>query len=226
MSINPRIFRQYDVRGVVDRDLTPEAVELLGRGYGTYVAGKGVRRVSVGYDARLSSPGFCEALTCGIASTGVDVIQIGLVATPTLYFSFFHLDVGGGVMITGSHNPPEFNGFKLGLDRTTIHGDEIQAVLHVIQSGQVEVLQRKDDKEFCLATLGKGDFFGEMALFQEEVRPATVRSVGKTTVMTLEKKTLLQRIHQDPSLAFRLLQKMSTRIRELETALVGLSSSA
>jgi phosphomannomutase/phosphoglucomutase len=136
MTINPQIFRQYDVRGVVDRDLTPEVVELLGRGYGTYVAQKGVKRVSLGYDARLSSPGFCEALTRGIVSTGVHVVQIGLVATPTLYFSLFHLDVDGGVMITGSHNPPEFNGFKLGLGKTTIYGKEIQAVLQVIQAGQ------------------------------------------------------------------------------------------
>jgi phosphomannomutase/phosphoglucomutase len=136
MEINPRIFRKYDVRGIVDRDLTPAVVEALGRGYGTYVAQAGVDRVSIGYDARLSSPAFCEALTRGIAATGVDVVQIGLVATPTLYFSFFHLDVGGGVMITGSHNPPEFNGFKLGLHQTTIHGDEIQEVLRIIQSGR------------------------------------------------------------------------------------------
>jgi len=136
MNVNPQIFRQYDVRGIVDRDLTPEVVEILGRGYGTYVAAKGVKKVSVGYDARLSSPSFCEALTRGIVSTGVDVVQIGLVPTPTLYFSLFDLDVGGGVMITGSHNPPEFNGFKLGLGKTTIYGDEIQNVLQIIQSGQ------------------------------------------------------------------------------------------
>ncbi len=136
MNVNPQIFRQYDVRGIVDRDLTPDVVEVLGRGYGTYVAAKGVKTVSVGYDARLSSPSFCEALTRGIVSTGVDVVQIGLVPTPTLYFSLFHLDVGGGVMITGSHNPPEFNGFKLGLGKTTIYGDEIQNVLQIIQSGR------------------------------------------------------------------------------------------
>jgi phosphomannomutase/phosphoglucomutase len=138
MSVNPSIFRQYDVRGIVGRDLTPEAVELLGKGYGSYVARKGVRRVSVGYDARLSSPGFNDALTRGITSCGVDVIQLGMVPTPALYFSFFHLDLEGGVMITGSHNPPEFNGFKLGYAKTTIHGDEIQEVLRIIQSGQFE----------------------------------------------------------------------------------------
>ena len=138
MSINPQIFREYDVRGIVGRDLTPDAIELLGQGYGTYVARHGVRTISLGYDARLSSPEFCEAITRGIVSTGVNVIQVGLVATPVLYFSMFHLDVDGGVMITGSHNPPEFNGFKLGLGKTTIYGDEIQAVLHVIQAGQFE----------------------------------------------------------------------------------------
>jgi len=138
MSVNPSIFRQYDVRGIVGRDLTPEAVELLGKGYGSYVARQGVRRVTVGYDARLSSPEFNETITRGITSCGVDVIQLGMVPTPTLYFSFFHLDVDGGVMITGSHNPPEFNGFKLGHGKTTIHGEEIQKVLRIIQSGDFE----------------------------------------------------------------------------------------
>ena len=138
MTINPQIFREYDVRGVVGRDSTPDAIELLGRGYGTYIAHHGARTISVGYDARLSSPEFCEAITRGIVSTGVNVIQVGLVATPVLYFSMFHLDMDGGVMITGSHNPPEFNGFKLGLGKTTIYGDEIQAVLRVIQAGKFE----------------------------------------------------------------------------------------
>jgi len=135
MEINPRIFREYDVRGIVGRDLTPDVVEVLGRGYGTYLARQGGRRVSLGYDARLSSPTFCTALSRGIASTGIDVIQIGLVATPMLYFSLFHLDVDGGVMITGSHNPPEFNGFKLGVGKTTIYGEQIQEVLRIIQTG-------------------------------------------------------------------------------------------
>jgi phosphomannomutase/phosphoglucomutase len=138
MNVNPHIFRSYDVRGIVGRDLTPEVVEILGKGYGTYIARKGAKKVSVGYDARQSSPVFCEAITRGIVSTGVDVVQIGMAATPTLYFSLFHLDVDGGIMITGSHNPPEFNGFKLGVGKTTIYGDEIQAVLQVIQAGQFE----------------------------------------------------------------------------------------
>jgi phosphomannomutase/phosphoglucomutase len=138
MGVNPEIFRQYDVRGVVGRALTPEVVETLGKGYGTYALRKGARKLSLGYDARLSSPGFCDALTEGLLSTGIDVVQLGLVATPTLYYSLFHLDVDGGVMITGSHNPPEFNGLKLGLGKTTIYGDEIQEVLRVIEAGEFE----------------------------------------------------------------------------------------
>ncbi len=136
MDVNAQIYRQYDVRGIVGRDLTPEVAELLGRGYGTLAAGQGVERVSVGYDARTSSPAFAEALTRGIAATGVDVVQLGLVATPTLYYSLFHLDVGGGVMITGSHNPPEFNGFKLALGQTTIHGEQIQQVRRIVEAGR------------------------------------------------------------------------------------------
>ncbi len=133
--INPHIFRQYDVRGIVGRDLTTGVVEQLGKGYGTYVLRHGGSKVSVGYDARLSSPGFCDTLTEGMLSTGLDVVRVGLVPTPVLYYSLFHLDVGGGVVITGSHNPPEYNGFKLAVGRATIYGEEIQAVRRIIESG-------------------------------------------------------------------------------------------
>jgi phosphomannomutase/phosphoglucomutase len=135
-EVNPRIFRQYDVRGTVDEDLTEEVVEKLGQGYGAYVVNRGAGRVSVGYDARLSSPRFRDALVQGMTSTGLDVVDIGMVPTPTLYFSLFHLEVDGGVMITGSHNPPEFNGFKLALGRTTLYGEEIQEVRRLIEVGE------------------------------------------------------------------------------------------
>ena len=98
--------------------------------------------------------------------------------------------------------------------------------MYVIHQGQVEVVQRKDEKEFCLATLGQGDFFGEMALFEPDRRPFTVRALDDTTVLTLDKKSFLQRIHEDPSLAYRLLKRMSRRIRELESALVRLGSKS
>jgi CRP/FNR family transcriptional regulator len=92
--------------------------------------------------------------------------------------------------------------------------------MYVILDGQVEVLRRKGDKEYCLAVLDSGDFFGEMALFEEQLRSTTVRAVGEVSVYTLERVSLLRRIHEDPSLAFRIIEKMSHRIRELEQALV------
>jgi len=91
--------------------------------------------------------------------------------------------------------------------------------MYVIQGGQVEVLLRKGDSDVCVAVLGEGDFFGEMALFDQEVRSATVRARGEVRLLTLEKKSFLRRIHEDPSLAFRIMEKMSHRIRELNGAL-------
>ncbi|GAH40492.1 unnamed protein product, partial [marine sediment metagenome] len=96
--------------------------------------------------------------------------------------------------------------------------------MYVIQAGQVEVLQEKNDKEVRLAVLGEGDFFGEMALFEHEVRSATVRALGEVRVLTIDKRTFLRRIHEDPSLAFRIVQKMSQRIRELNTEVVRLKT--
>ena len=91
--------------------------------------------------------------------------------------------------------------------------------MYVVQQGQVEVLLRKGDVDVCVAVLGEGDFFGEMALFDQEVRSATVRARGEVWVLTLEKKSFLRRIHEDPSLAFRMLEKMSHRVRELNASL-------
>jgi phosphomannomutase/phosphoglucomutase len=132
--MNPHIFREYDIRGLVDKDLTPEVVELLGKGFGTYLQRNTQGRVvTVGYDIRLSSPEFCRAICKGIASTGCNVINIGLSATPLLYYSLFELNPDGGVMITGSHNPPEFNGFKLCMGKTTLYGEQIQQVRQIIE---------------------------------------------------------------------------------------------
>jgi phosphomannomutase/phosphoglucomutase len=155
--VNRRIFRQYDVRGIVGQDLTEGVVEQLGKGYGTYITALGKKRVSIGYDARPSSPGFRDALIDGILSTGLEVVDVGMVPTPTFYFSLFHLDVEGGVMITGSHNPPEFNGFKLAVGRTTIYGAEIQKIRQIIEAADYPrgtgQLGRQDVKPAYLNTL-------------------------------------------------------------------------
>jgi len=124
--VNPQIFRQYDVRGVAGRDLTDDTVELLGKAFGTYVRASGTGKVLVGRDNRLSSERLRSAIINGLRSTGCDVIDIGLVVTPMLYYARVHYGIDGAVMITGSHNPPDENGFKLALGSGTIYGADIQ----------------------------------------------------------------------------------------------------
>jgi phosphomannomutase/phosphoglucomutase len=134
-QINPLIFREYDVRGLVGRDLHRDAVVLLGKGYGTYAAERGVRTAALGRDVRLSSPEFRDALVEGLLSTGLSVLDVGVCPTPLLYFAIHHFRADGGVMITGSHNPPEFNGFKLCIGLGSIYGDMIQELRGIIERG-------------------------------------------------------------------------------------------
>jgi phosphomannomutase/phosphoglucomutase len=136
MQINPQIFREYDIRGVVNKDLTPDIVRTLGQGFGTHMARSGRRELVVGRDGRLSSKAFSEALIEGLLSTGCNVVNIGLCPTPVYYFSVFHLDKDGGMVVTGSHNPPEFNGFKVSVGKSTIFGKEIQNLRRLIEKGE------------------------------------------------------------------------------------------
>lgn len=136
--IKKEIFREYDIRGIAGKDLNPDVAELIGKGYGTYVRRNGKKKISVGRDVRVSSDELFHALVSGIVSTGMDIIDLGVCPTPLVYFSLFNLDVDGGIMITGSHNPPEFNGFKICLGRETIYGDEIQRLRMLIESGEFE----------------------------------------------------------------------------------------
>ena len=136
--MNKNIFREYDIRGVVGVDLTPDVVRTLGKGYGTYFLRNNVKRISLGRDGRLSSPDLCDYLVEGITSTGVDIIDLGVVPTPVVYFSTHTLDVGGGVMITGSHNPPNYNGFKISLGTESIYGSEILSIYDLIINNDLE----------------------------------------------------------------------------------------
>jgi phosphomannomutase/phosphoglucomutase len=135
MKINPQIYREYDIRGVVDKDLTPEIVRRLGQGFGTHMANLGRKNLVVGRDGRLSSPVFGESLIEGLTSTGCNIVDIGICPTPVYYFSIFHLNKDGGTMVTGSHNPPEFNGFKVSVGKSTIFGEEIQKLGRLIEKG-------------------------------------------------------------------------------------------
>ena len=132
VRIPDHVFREYDIRGVVDKDLTCEFVYMLGRALGTLYARKNVSAVAVGRDARSSSPGFRDELVRGLLESGIDVYDIGLVPTPILYYSLFNLDVSGGVMITGSHNPPNENGFKICFGKSTIFGQAIKDIKDIM----------------------------------------------------------------------------------------------
>ena len=132
MSVDPNIFRAYDIRGIVETALTPATVELIGKAYGTHAQRQQQQTVCVGYDGRLSNTLLRDALVKGLTATGCDVIDIGLVATPILYFATYHFNCGSGIMITGSHNPPEYNGLKMMLGQNTLHGKHIQALYQTI----------------------------------------------------------------------------------------------
>lgn len=135
MTVTPAIFRAYDIRGIVKDALTPATVELIGRAFGSEAAEQNQQRVVIARDGRLSSPELARALARGLQAAGRDVIDIGLVPTPVLYFATHELNTGTGVMITGSHNPPEYNGLKMMMAGSTLHGDEIQELRKRIEAG-------------------------------------------------------------------------------------------
>lgn len=135
--ISQGIFRQYDIRGVFGVDLTVAAAEAIGRGYAVILAERGVRgTVVVGRDNRPSGTALRDALVRGLTGAGLDVIDIGIVPTPLLYWSLHHLPVVAGIQITGSHNPPEYNGFKCSIGTTSLHGDGIQRLRAQIEAGK------------------------------------------------------------------------------------------
>jgi phosphomannomutase / phosphoglucomutase len=138
MSINPQIFREYDIRGVVGKDLTSETVQQIGQAIGTYMRRQGGKSLVVGRDVRSSSVSFRDILSKAINSTGCDVLDIGMVPTPVSYFALHHLKADGGVMITGSHNPPEFNGFKISSGQHSLYGSKIQELKALIEAKDFE----------------------------------------------------------------------------------------
>lgn len=134
--MNPQIFREYDIRGIVGADFDMADVEVLGRGYGTYLRQNGGHEAAVGRDCRLSSSAIRDALVRGMTEAGVSVTDIGVCPTPVLYFALRHLGSQGGIMITASHNPPEYNGFKVCLGMDTIFGEEIQRFRSLLDQGR------------------------------------------------------------------------------------------
>jgi phosphomannomutase/phosphoglucomutase len=134
--MNKNIFREYDIRGIVGDDLNVETVTTLSKAVGTFFMNNGAKRIAIGYDARESSPQFAGILTKGFNEAGCDVVLIGQVPTPVLYHAVFTKDVDGGVMITGSHNPSNYNGFKICLGKQTLFGSQIQEIKEIAFSGE------------------------------------------------------------------------------------------
>ncbi len=133
MKVNPQIFRMYDIRGIVGTDITPEFAFHLGKGYGTIIREKGGKRLSVGNDVRKSSPELKDALIDGLTSVGIEVLDLGTVPTPVMYFSTFTLPVHGGIEVTASHNPREYNGFKINIGKDSFFGEQIQKLRELIE---------------------------------------------------------------------------------------------
>jgi phosphomannomutase / phosphoglucomutase len=137
VQIAPEIFKAYDIRGIVGRNFTPEAVELIGQAIGSEAVARKQSRIVVGYDGRLSGPALATALATGIRKSGIGVIDIGRVTTPMVYFAAHHLKTGSGVAVTGSHNPPDYNGLKMVLGGETLAGEAVQRLRQRIENGDL-----------------------------------------------------------------------------------------
>ncbi|MDQ3635628.1 MAG: phosphomannomutase/phosphoglucomutase [Acidobacteriota bacterium] len=163
--MNPNIFREYDIRGIVGEDLNAETVEVLAKAIGTFFRINNAKRIAVGFDSRESSPEFCEILTKTLNKTGCDIIQIGRVPTPVLYHTVYTQKIDGGVMITGSHNPSNHNGFKICLGKQTLFGSQIQEIKKITLSDDfakgngtnenIEVLENYEKDILSKINLGK-----------------------------------------------------------------------
>jgi phosphomannomutase/phosphoglucomutase len=144
MKVNRKIFREYDIRGIYEIDLKGELPYFIGKAFGSYIKRKNINEVCVGGDNRLTTPEIKEKLIKGLLETGINVIDIGIVPTPILYFSVHFYKFGSGIMVTASHNPPEFNGFKMVLKEGSLYGKEIQKIADIIENEDFE----KGDGEF------------------------------------------------------------------------------
>ena len=136
--LNPDIFREYDIRGNVEEDFPDHIVKKLGKAFGTIVKRAGGNEIAISGDIRITTPNLINCFKAGVTSTGVDIINLGILPTPVNYFSMFHLGVYAAVQITGSHNPPEYNGFKLSINKQPFFGEDIQSLYNIIKKMDFE----------------------------------------------------------------------------------------
>jgi len=138
MTFNPYVFREYDIRGKVVEDFSNEFVQDLGRAFGSFVKVRGGKEITLSGDIRLTTPVLKENFKIGVLETGIDVIDIGIVPTPVNYYSMWKLEVAAAVQITGSHNPPEMNGFKMSFRKKAVYGQQIQELRHLVKQQKFE----------------------------------------------------------------------------------------
>jgi len=150
-KFDPTVLREYDIRGIVGRTIHPADARAIGRTFGTLVKRKGGKRVALGFDGRLSSPELAAACQAGLTAAGLDVINIGVAATPMLYFAVYHVDADGGIQITGSHNPPDYNGFKMMMGKKSFFGEDIQKLGAMAAKGDWERGQGTSESRNILA---------------------------------------------------------------------------
>jgi phosphomannomutase / phosphoglucomutase len=166
------IFREYDIRGVADRDMPDSLVTDLGRALGTYLMRRQLTRIALGRDCRLSSPRLHGALRAGLLETGLRIVDIGVVPTPMMYFTVFDLDLDGGVQITGSHNPPEDNGFKMMQGKVSLFGADIQTLLGMIHERDFSLPGGGTIEEHDPLTAYRGFVKGNIRLSRSNLRIA------------------------------------------------------
>jgi phosphomannomutase/phosphoglucomutase len=230
--MNPLVFREYDVRGVADRDLTDQLAEDLGRAFGTFLTRRGQRRIVLGRDCRVSSPRLHASLLKGLLETGLALTDIGVGPTPLLYFSVFHLDAEGGVQITGSHNPPQDNGFKLMSGKATLAGDEVRELRSLIERRDFDLAGGGTCQLFDPLPAYVGYMRGNIRLAQTDLRfaidagngaggpaaLAAMQALGLSPVaMHCEMDGEFPNHHPDPSLPENLAE-LVTRVREEKLA--------
>ena len=137
--LNPYIFREYDIRGKVDEDFPHDIVVKLGKAFGTFISRQGSKELGLSGDVRLTTPNLIQSFKKGVLSTGTDVINLGIAPTPVNYYSMFKLGIGAAVQITGSHNPPEYNGFKMSQNRKPVFGKDIQTLYQLMKNNDFEI---------------------------------------------------------------------------------------
>lgn len=194
--LKPTIFREYDIRGIADADLPSPEIERLGQAIGTYLQRKNGKKLNLGRDVRVSSDRLRDAILKGLLASGCEVTDVGVVPTPLLYYSVQHLGADGGVMITGSHNPAEYNGFKVVSGASTIHGEQIQEVRQMIDAGDLAT-GTGSQKTFDIITPYVDEIAGQFKLSR---RVKVVLDAGNGTA--------------GPAMT-RILQKLNVEAKEL-----------